>query len=413
MLRGWLQLTDFGLSEEAVVLSDSDPESVHEGFFGELDDNVDHEGVVDDDTTLGADVATKPGASETPEEFGLDENISAFFDASRPPRRSQVKLQTQSSHTHTYGRCGTPDYLSPEIILGVPHGPPVDYWALGVILYEMLVGFPPFNDDTVEAIFNNILERQILWPDGEKRLSLDAIDLISKLLEPEPALRLGWDGLRSHQFFVGIDWGTLLDSVPPFVPTLEGPNDTSYFNNRNLTDIFIDDDDFEFDANSVGSSALDAVDSADLFMGSSGDKGSSGGGDLDVSGADESAGTSAGWNGSDIAAASESVSAGGSGFEQATNVAPSRSRSDDDDGDSDSDDSGRDGDADDGESGSNRFPSGMYGSPDETTLAGAFRSFSFTNMNALAAASRTEAERVITDSLLLDAESSSALSILI
>ncbi|TYZ63247.1 hypothetical protein PybrP1_009438 [[Pythium] brassicae (nom. inval.)] len=403
---GHIKLTDFGLSEEAVVLSDSESETAHEGFFGELDDdNDDDDAEVQVVGSLGAGVP-KLGADETPEQFGQDENISAFFDASRPPRRSHTKHQTQS-HAHTFGRCGTPDYLSPEIILGVPHGPPVDYWALGVILYEMLVGFPPFNDDTVEAIFNNILERQILWPDGEKCLSPDAIDLISKLLEPDPALRLGWEGLRSHRFFDGIDWDTLLDSVPPFVPTLEDPNDTSYFNNRNLTDIFIDDDDFEFDAKSVDSSSvLDAADSTDQLSGSSGDKGS---GDGDA----EPVGVAAGaldQAGSD--AASEAVGAGGT--ERAARVAPSRVRSDGGGGDSDSaGGSDEDDDENGGDSSSNRFPSGMYGSPDETVLTGAFRSFSFTNMNALAAASRTEAERVITDSLLLDAESSSVLSILI
>lgn len=377
-------------------MSDSDTETAQVGFFGELDDDA------EDDITIPSVLLPTRGAGETPELFGQNESISAFFDASRPRRRSSKQQKQKQNHAHTFGRCGTPDYLSPEIILGVQHGPPVDYWALGIILYEMLVGFPPFNDDTVEAIFNNILERQILWPDGEKCLSPDAIDLISKLLEPDPALRLGWEGLRNHQFFDGIDWDTLLDTVPPFVPTLEGPTDTSYFNNRNLTDIFIDDDDFDFDANSVDSSSV-----ADMMEGGggAGDAFSSSGGDPEL--VNRAASMQ-----SNSDAASESVSFLDS--ESAIQAAALQSRSDTSGVDCDGVAGGGEGEGetsdtfDEDDISSNRFPGE---SSDEVALTEAFRSFSFTNMNALAAASRTEAEKVITHSLLQEAESSSALSI--
>lgn len=213
-----------------------------------------------------------PSAYSSPalaRDMSLDENdrvelgamrAEATADISSLPthqdtRSNRTNARSSRQTNHTNGRCGTPDYLSPEIILGHPHGPPVDYWALGVILYEMLVGFPPFNDDTVDAIFANILERNILWPDGEKCISNEAMDLIDRLLDPDPATRLGWEGIVAHPFFHGIDWNTLLETVPPFVPTLEGPNDTSYFNNRNLTDIFIDDDEFELDSQSFDSSS--------------------------------------------------------------------------------------------------------------------------------------------------------------
>lgn len=365
-----VQLTDFGLSEEAVNLSDSESETAADGFFGDLEDTTDLVSDALPDRKFG---------ESSPEQFGLNESISVYFDASRPPRRrSKHKKKKTQTHPHTYGRCGTPDYLSPEIILGIPHGPPVDYWALGIILYEMLVGFPPFNDDSVEAIFNNILERQILWPDGDKCLSPDAIDLISRLLEPDQTLRLDWSGLQRHPFFDGIDWDTLLDAIPPFVPTLEGPNDTSYFNNRNLTDIFIDDDDFDFDAKSLDSSSV--VDSQDAGAGGGDDQRSISGGDSES-------------DAQSVAALSDSVSVAGT---------ESRLRGD----------ASNDSDAYGESSTTYRFPSGMYGSPDDSNLTEAFRSFSFTNMNALAAASRTEAE-MVTDSRLMEVENSSALSILI
>ena len=62
---------------------------------------------------------------------------------------------------------GTPDYLAPELLLGTGHGPEVDWWALGCILYEFIAGVPPFNADTPEEIFDNILDRNIEWPDEE------------------------------------------------------------------------------------------------------------------------------------------------------------------------------------------------------------------------------------------------------
>lgn len=141
---------------------------------------------------------------------------------------------------------GTPDYLSPEIILGRDHGPPVDFWALGVIMYEMLVGVPPFNDETVEAIFANILQLQIEWP--EDGLSASAVDLIFNLLKPNPLDRPNINEIMAHPFFNGINWQTIRSSEPPFRPSLEGKDDTSYFNNRNLTDIFIEEDCFDLAA---------------------------------------------------------------------------------------------------------------------------------------------------------------------
>lgn len=59
---------------------------------------------------------------------------------------------------------GTPDYLAPELLLRKPHGPAVDWWSLGVCLYEFLLGGPPFNDETPEQIFDNILQNNIEWP---------------------------------------------------------------------------------------------------------------------------------------------------------------------------------------------------------------------------------------------------------
>lgn len=79
---------------------------------------------------------------------------------------------------------GTPDYLAPELLLKKPHGPAVDWWSLGVCLYEFLLGGPPFNDETPDQIFNNILERNIEWPpEDDDCLSPVAREAIGKLVE--------------------------------------------------------------------------------------------------------------------------------------------------------------------------------------------------------------------------------------
>ena len=125
---------------------------------------------------------------------------------------------------------GTPDYLAPEMLLGTGHGPEVDWWALGVMVYEFVAGVPPFNADTPEDIFDRILRRDIVWPPD---MDAAARDLVDRLLTVDPAARLGHRGaaeVKAHPFFAGINWDTLLqesrDAI--FVPQLDCPEDTSY-----------------------------------------------------------------------------------------------------------------------------------------------------------------------------------------
>jgi len=130
---------------------------------------------------------------------------------------------------------GTPDYLSPEALLGIGHGKPVDWWALGTILFEFLTGVPPFNDETPEQIFQNILNRDIPWPKIPDEMSYVAHDLISKLFALNPNERLGVNGaheIKSHPFFNDIDWVTLRSQPTPFVPRVVDNEDTTYFLDR-------------------------------------------------------------------------------------------------------------------------------------------------------------------------------------
>ncbi|XP_028756617.1 probable serine/threonine protein kinase IREH1 isoform X1 [Neltuma alba] len=130
---------------------------------------------------------------------------------------------------------GTPDYLAPEILLGTGHGYTADWWSVGIILFELLVGIPPFNAEHPQTIFDNILNRKIPWPHVPEEMSSEAQDLIDRLLTEDPSQRLGAGGaseVKQHVFFKDINWDTLARQKAAFVPASESALDTSYFTSR-------------------------------------------------------------------------------------------------------------------------------------------------------------------------------------
>ncbi|KAM4719123.1 serine/threonine-protein kinase greatwall [Anableps anableps] len=128
---------------------------------------------------------------------------------------------------------GTPDYLAPELLLGKPHDCMVDWWALGVCLFEFLTGVPPFNDEAPQLVFQNILNRDIPWPEGEEELSANSRNAIEILLTMNMTKRAGLKELKRHPLFDGLDWDNLQNQPMPFIPQPEDETDTSYFEARN------------------------------------------------------------------------------------------------------------------------------------------------------------------------------------
>jgi len=131
---------------------------------------------------------------------------------------------------------GTPEYLAPEVILRQGYARTVDWWSLGVILYEFLIGCVPFFGETPEELFAHVINDEIEWPDDEDwPMSDESKDIISQLLQHNPIDRLGAGSaheVKDHPFFDDINWEALLRQKAEFVPQLDGEDDTSYFDTR-------------------------------------------------------------------------------------------------------------------------------------------------------------------------------------
>ncbi|CAL4968383.1 unnamed protein product [Urochloa decumbens] len=110
---------------------------------------------------------------------------------------------------------GTEDYVAPEIVAGSGHDHAVDWWGLGVVLYEMLYGRTPFRGRSRRETFRRVLAAPPEMPGEPTPLR----DLIARLLDKDPGRRLGAHGVRLHAFFRGLDWDRVLDVArPPFIP---------------------------------------------------------------------------------------------------------------------------------------------------------------------------------------------------
>jgi serine/threonine protein kinase len=139
-----------------------------------------------------------------------------------------------------YSRVGSPDYVAPEVIKNEGYGEEIDWWSVGAIFYEMLIGYPPFFSESPQITLTKItnFEHYLSIP-KERVISVEAKKLIFDFLS-EASKRLGSNGIeeiKNHCFFKDFDWDNIRLMKPPFIPELSSPDDTRYFKNKNISSI--------------------------------------------------------------------------------------------------------------------------------------------------------------------------------
>ena len=146
-----------------------------------------------------------------------------------------IKSAKSFQNIIAYSGVGSPDYMAPELILNENnkgYGGEIDWWSVGAIFYEMLVGIPPFLSDTPQATCEKIVHYQKYLKIPEQiKISNEAEKLIFGFLT-EPKKRLGINGIdeiKKKPFFKNFDWDKIRDMSPPFIPKLDSPEDTRYF----------------------------------------------------------------------------------------------------------------------------------------------------------------------------------------
>ncbi|XP_075089804.1 serine/threonine-protein kinase 38-like isoform X1 [Nicotiana tabacum] len=166
---------------------------------------------------------------------GDSANGGSRSDSPPAPKRTQ---QEQLEHWQknrrmlAYSTVGTPDYIAPEVLLKKGYGMECDWWSLGAIMYEMLVGYPPFYSDDPMSTCRKIVnwKNHLKFPE-EAKLSPEAKDIISRLL-CNVTERLGSNGadeIKVHSWFKGIDWDRIYQMEAAFIPEVNDELDTQNF----------------------------------------------------------------------------------------------------------------------------------------------------------------------------------------
>ena len=160
-------------------------------------------------------------------DFGLAKISEKIFE-----NREDMNSNTIYHHNKNYSCVGTAYYVAPEVLNKKGYGPEIDWWSVGIIFYEMLVGYAPFcSKDTNEVCYKVINWKKYFKFPPKIKISSEAEDLIIKLVNSSDK-RLGKNGaseIKKHPFFKDLDWENIKNYKPPFIPKLKNSYDTKYF----------------------------------------------------------------------------------------------------------------------------------------------------------------------------------------
>lgn len=218
-IRGHIKLSDFGLST---------------GFHKTHDSNYYKQLLEKEPAQLGS-LLTVPGKG--------GQRNSMMVDAIHLTMSNRQQMQTwrKSRRLMAYSTVGTPDYIAPEIFIHQGYGQECDWWSLGAIMFECLIGWPPFCSETPHETYRKIVNwQELLIIPEDIHLSPEAEDLIRSLLTSSDR-RLGRHGgadeIKRHPFFRGVDWETIRRVDAPFIPKLRSITDTRFFPTEELENV--------------------------------------------------------------------------------------------------------------------------------------------------------------------------------
>ncbi|KZV65785.1 kinase-like protein [Peniophora sp. CONT] len=201
---GHVKLSDFGLST---------------GFHKKHDSSY-YQKLLDSATGAGTPVSATQAARN-----------SVMVNAINLTMTSKDQIATWKANRRklAYSTVGTPDYIAPEIFMQQGYGNECDWWSLGAIMFECLVGYPPFCSETTHETYQKIInwQRYLVIPD-DVHLSREAEDMVKRLIT-SPDRRFNVEQIKAHPFFYGVDWAAIRHIDAPFVPRLRSITDTSYF----------------------------------------------------------------------------------------------------------------------------------------------------------------------------------------
>merc|ERR1719361_2512571 len=145
------------------------------------------------------------------------------------PHRGKNGKREKVDRKKLYSTVGTPDYIAIEVLYQKGYDKKVDWWSMGVIMFECLVGYAPFHANDPLATCRKIVryERYFKIP-ADIKLTKQAVDLMKALVCPAHR-RVGWDKIKAHPWFKKVQWNDLKSHKPPFVPKLKGDVDATYF----------------------------------------------------------------------------------------------------------------------------------------------------------------------------------------